>query len=98
MRVGQELGLEESELQNLEVAALLHDIGKVGVPDSILKKPARLDADEYALMKKHPEYGWAVLRMLPGFEPAALDILHPHCKFDTTGYPAAFQRLSIPLP
>ena len=65
MRVGQELGLDESELQNLEVVALLHDIGKVGVPDSILKKPAKLDDEEYALMKKHPEYGWAVLRMLP---------------------------------
>src|ERR1700716_447840 len=78
MRVGQELGLEESELQNLEVAALLHDIGKVGIPDAILRKPERLDPEEYALMKKHPEYGWAVLRMLPGFERAALDILHHH--------------------
>src|SRR5580700_403381 len=66
MRVGQELGLDEAELQNLEVAALLHDIGKVGIPDSILKKPGKLDDEEYALMKKHPEYGWAVLRMLPG--------------------------------
>src|SRR6266849_4338747 len=74
MRVGQELGLEEAELQNLEVAALLHDIGKVGIPDEILRKPGRLDPDEYALMKKHPEYGWAVLRMLPGFERPALDI------------------------
>src|SRR2546430_16795795 len=65
MRVGQELGLEEADLQNLEVAALLHDIGKVGIPDSILRKPEPLDAEEYALMKKHCEYGWAVLRMLP---------------------------------
>jgi len=97
MRVGQELGLEESELQNLEVAALLHDIGKVGVPDAILKKPARLDADEYALMKKHPEYGWAVLRMLPGFERAALDILHHHENFDGTGYPAGLRELEIPV-
>src|SRR5580704_2604568 len=56
MRVGQELGLDEGELQNLEVAALLHDIGKVGVPDSILKKPGKLDDEEYAMMKKHPEY------------------------------------------
>ncbi len=47
MRVGQELGLEEAELQNLEVAALLHDIGKVGIPDSILKKPGKLDDEEY---------------------------------------------------
>ncbi|PYT48893.1 MAG: phosphohydrolase [Acidobacteria bacterium] len=97
MRVGQELGLEEPELQNLEVAALLHDIGKVGIPDSILKKPGRLDEDEYALMKKHPEYGWAVLRMLPGFERAALHILHHHENFDGKGYPAGLKEQEIPL-
>lgn len=65
MRVGSELGLDQSALQNLEIAALLHDIGKVGVPDAVLRKPGRLDPDEYALMKKHLEFGWAVLRMLP---------------------------------
>jgi HD-GYP domain-containing protein (c-di-GMP phosphodiesterase class II) len=97
MRVGQELGLEEAELQNLEVAALLHDIGKMGIPDSILRKPGRLDADEYTLMKKHPEYGWAVLRMLPGFERAALDILHHHENFDGKGYPAGLQGSEIPI-
>jgi HD-GYP domain-containing protein (c-di-GMP phosphodiesterase class II) len=97
MRVGQELGLEEAELQNLEVAALLHDIGKVGVPDSILRKPGRLDPEEYALMKKHSEYGWAVLRMLPGFERAALDILHHHESFDGKGYPAGLQGAEIPV-
>ncbi len=97
MRVGQELGLEEEELQNLEVVALLHDIGKVGIPDSILRKPAKLDPEEYALMKKHPEYGWAVLRMLPGFERAALDILHHHENFDGTGYPAGLKSLEIPI-
>jgi len=97
MRVGQELGLEESELQNLEVAALLHDIGKVGIPDAILRKPGRLDPDEYALMKKHSEYGWAVLRMLPGFERAALDILHHHESFDGKGYPAGLKGTEIPV-
>jgi len=97
MRVGQELGLEETELQNLEVAALLHDIGKVGIPDAILRKPGRLDPEEYALMKKHPEYGWAVLRMLPGFERAALDILHHHESFDGKGYPAGLKETEIPV-
>ena len=97
MRVGQELGLDESELQNLEVVALLHDIGKVGVPDSILKKPGKLDDEEYALMKKHPEYGWAVLRMLPGFERAALEILHHHESFDGKGYPAGLKETEIPI-
>src|SRR5712664_2217965 len=97
MRVGQELGLEEAELQNLEVAALLHDIGKVGIPDAILQKPGKLEAAEYALMKKHPEYGWAVLRMLPGFERAALDILHHHESFDGKGYPAGLKDTEIPV-
>lgn len=97
MRVGQELGLEEAELQNLEVAALLHDIGKVGIPDAILKKPGKLDADEYSLMKKHPEYGWAVLRMLPGFDRASLDILHHHESVDGKGYPAGLKDSEIPI-
>src|SRR5215467_11825833 len=97
MRVGQELGLEESQLQNLEVAGLLHDIGKVGIPDAILRKPSKLDEDEYALMKKHPEYGWAVLRMLPGFDRAALDVLHHHEMFDGKGYPAGLKQTEIPI-
>src|SRR5437764_15442294 len=53
LRVGQELGLDENTLRNLEVAALLHDIGKVGVPDAILRKPGKLDPEEYAVIKKH---------------------------------------------
>jgi HD-GYP domain-containing protein (c-di-GMP phosphodiesterase class II) len=97
MRVGQELGLSETELQNLEVAALLHDIGKVGIPDAILRKPGRLDAEEYALMKRHPEYGWAVLRIIPGFERAALDILHHHESYDGKGYPAGLKDEEIPV-
>jgi HD-GYP domain-containing protein (c-di-GMP phosphodiesterase class II) len=97
MRVGQELGLDESALQDLEVAALLHDIGKVGIPDSILRKPAKLTNEEYDLMKKHPDYGWAVLRMLPGFDRAALYVLHHHESFDGKGYPAGLKNSEIPV-
>ena len=97
LHVAEELGLDEHALGDLEVAALLHDIGKVGVPDSILKKPGKLDPEEYALMKKHPEYGWAVLRMLPGFERAALDILHHHESVDGKGYPAGLKGAEIPV-
>lgn len=97
MRVGQELGLDDRVLQNLEIAALLHDIGKVGIPDAILRKPGKLDPAEYALMKKHPEYGWAVLRTLPGFDRAALDILHHHESFDGTGYPAGLKQDEVPI-
>ncbi len=91
IRVAQEMGIEESGLHDIEVAALLHDIGKIGVPDSILNKPGRLDEDEYALMKKHPEYGWAVLRILPGLELASLYILHHHERVDGKGYPGGLQ-------
>jgi HD-GYP domain-containing protein (c-di-GMP phosphodiesterase class II) len=97
MLVGRELGLSDQVLKDLEIAALLHDIGKIGIPESILRKPAKLDADEYALMKKHPEYGWAVLRILPGFERAALYILHHHESYDGKGYPGGLKGPEIPI-
>src|SRR5579862_7219682 len=74
LHVAGELGLDQSSLSDLEVAALLHDIGKIGIPDAILNKPAKLTDEEYSLMKKHPEYGWAVMRNVPGMERASLMI------------------------
>jgi HD-GYP domain-containing protein (c-di-GMP phosphodiesterase class II) len=97
LHVGGELGLSQLALADLEVAALLHDIGKVGIPDAILQKPARLTETEYDLMKKHPEYGWAVLRNVPGMERASLMILHHHESFDGKGYPAGLKGEEIPI-
>ncbi len=97
LHVAGELGLDESCLSDLEVAALLHDIGKIGIPDSILRKPAKLTDEEYALMKKHPEYGWAVMRNVPGLERASLMILHHHESYDGTGYPAGLKGEEIPM-
>src|SRR6202158_1890728 len=97
MRVGQELGLEEPLLANLEIAALLHDIGKVGIPDAILRKPGKLEPDEYALMKKHPEYGWAGLLMVPGCVLVALGCRPHHDNLDGKGYPAGLRELEIPV-
>src|ERR1700733_8407831 len=97
LHVGTELGFDQSALSDLEVAALLHDIGKFGTPDAILNKPAKLTDDEYALMKKHPEYGWAVLRHVPGMERASLMILHHHESFDGKGYPAGLKDEEIPI-
>jgi len=97
LHVASELGLGGSELGDIEIAALLHDIGKVGIPDAILNKPARLSSDEYDLMKKHPEYGWAVLRQVPGMKTASLIILHHHESYDGKGYPAGLKGTEIPI-
>src|SRR5580698_10969879 len=97
LHVATELGFDDGSLSDLEVAALLHDIGKIGIPDAILNKPAKLTEDEYALMKKHPEYGWAVLRHVPGMERASLMILHHHESFEGRGYPAGLKGEEIPI-
>jgi HD-GYP domain-containing protein (c-di-GMP phosphodiesterase class II) len=97
MRIAQDLGFDHEDLPDMEVAALMHDLGKVGVPDAILNKPARLNEEEYALIKKHPEYSWAILRLLPGFERASLFTLHHHENFDGTGYPAGLAGGEIPI-
>lgn len=97
LHVGGELGLTESDQADLEVAALLHDIGKVGIPDAILNKPSKLSSEEYELMKKHPEYGWAVLRQVPGMERASLLILHHHESYNGTGYPGGLIAEEIPV-
>ena|SRR2546427_465344 len=65
VHVACELGFEQSALPDIEAAALLHDIGKIGIPDAILNKPSRLTREEYELMKRHSEYGWIVLRQIP---------------------------------
>ncbi|HLW82092.1 MAG TPA: HD-GYP domain-containing protein [Candidatus Acidoferrales bacterium] len=97
LHVAGELGLDQNSLADIEVAALLHDIGKIGIPDAILNKPSRLTAEEYDLMKKHPEYGWMVLRQMPGFERASLLILHHHESFDGKGYPGGLKDAEIPI-
>lgn len=97
IHVASELGLEDHALADIEVAALLHDIGKIGIPDAILNKPGPLTPDEYNLMKKHPDYGWAVLRQVPGFEQASLLVLHHHERYDGKGYPGGLKGEEIPM-
>jgi HD-GYP domain-containing protein (c-di-GMP phosphodiesterase class II) len=75
----------------------LHDIGKVGVPDVILNKPGRLTTEEYEVVKRHPEFGWTVIRNLPGFEQTSLYVLHHHENFDGTGYPSRLKGWETPI-
>ena len=97
LHVARDLGLPEDLFGDIETAALLHDIGKIGVPDAILNKPAKLTDSEYEVMRKHPEYGWAVLKQIPGMERASLIVLHHHEGFDGKGYPAGLQSGEIPI-
>jgi HD-GYP domain-containing protein (c-di-GMP phosphodiesterase class II) len=97
VRIGRDLGLDDDCLRDLEAAAILHDIGKIGTPDAILRKPSKLTEDEYAIIKKHPEYGWAVLRAVPGFERVSLFVLHHHEGYDGKGYPAGLHGDEIPI-
>jgi len=62
---GVHFGWDTRQLRELEISATLHDIGKIGIPDGVLHKDGKLDDDEAALMRRHPEYGWAILRQVP---------------------------------
>jgi len=97
VRVAVELGLDEEYQHNVEVACLLHDLGKVGVPDSILHKPGPLTDAERAIMDLHPEYAWAVLRLFPDLQLAGMFALHHHEKMDGTGYPGRLRGEDIPV-
>lgn len=96
VRVGERLGLRDDQLADVETACLLHDLGKVGIPDVVLHKPGPLAASEMEELKKHSEYGWAILRRIPGLEVAALYILHHHERIDGLGYPAGLRGSEIP--
>jgi len=96
-QLAQAMGLSEDEQVQIYRGALLHDIGKMGVPDSIVLKPGPLTEDEWATMRKHPQYAFDMLAPI-GYLRPALDI--PHChheKWDGTGYPRGLKGENIPL-
>jgi HD-GYP domain-containing protein (c-di-GMP phosphodiesterase class II) len=97
LRVAEKLDLPRGDFYQLEVAALLHDIGKIGIPDAILKKTGKLTEEERGLMNKHPEYSWSILRLFPDLEKASLYALHHHESYDGSGYPGGLKGEDIPL-
>jgi HD-GYP domain-containing protein (c-di-GMP phosphodiesterase class II) len=97
VRVGEKLRMSDSDLTDLETGAILHDVGKNGVAEAILSKPGKLDPDERRQIEKHSEYGWAIMRVIPGFEKTALLVLHHHERMDGAGYPAGLSADEIPL-
>ena len=95
--IGEEMQLGTEQKKNLIVSALCHDIGKIAVPDAILKKPSRLNFDEYEDMKTHPDVGAAIVRNIPDVEKFIGGIKHHHERWDGTGYPDGLRGDNIPL-
>lgn len=87
VKIGQEMKLNEADLRSLRLAALLHDIGKIGIPDAILHKPDVLNKQEWYLMRKHPQTGYDILQNIPFLKPSLDAILHHHEKYNGKGYP-----------
>lgn len=95
--VGKRLDLSHDDLDKLRLFAILHDIGKIGISDQILNKPAPLNEEETAIMKTHPEIGYRIAMASPDFAPIAELILTHHERWDGTGYPNRIVGEKIPL-
>ena len=87
VRIGQAMGLSSADLRTLEIGTLVHDVGKIGVPDAILTKPARLTDEEMLIVQQHPVVGARMVQSIPFFEKAIPIILYHHERLDGSGYP-----------
>jgi HD-GYP domain-containing protein (c-di-GMP phosphodiesterase class II) len=99
VELGQAAGLSSSTLATLELAARLHDIGKIGIPDAVLLKPGRLEPGELEVMRTHPRRGYEILSAVPDADIAAVaePVLHHHEQFAGGGYPNRLKGEAIPL-
>ena len=98
LEVGRRMGLGKAELQRLEQAAMLHDIGKLGIPTEILHAPRALTDEERTVMEQHPVIGERILQGIPYLEEVARAVRHEHERWDGTGYPDGLTGEAIPLP
>jgi len=97
LRLGREYGLSSEEMKSLEFGSLLHDIGKIGVPDSILRKPAKLTEEEWVRMREHPLHGQQILRGIEFLQGASRVVAQHHEKCDGTGYPLGLRNEEIDI-
>src|SRR5436190_21349607 len=97
LKVGQELGLEGVSLKRLELGALFHDIGKIGIPETILSKPGPLTPEEREIVEKHPELGERIIAPIDRLEEVRPIVRHCHERFDGAGYPDKKIGDEIPL-
>ena len=97
LEIAREMDMDEATQQTVATAALLHDVGKIGVPDAILRKPGHLTEEEYAAIKQHPQMGAVIVSAVPGFEDTLDAVRHHHERWDGRGYPFGLAGDDIPF-
>ncbi|HEY7786450.1 MAG TPA: HD domain-containing phosphohydrolase [Pyrinomonadaceae bacterium] len=97
MAIAQRLNLPDDECEKIRISALLHDVGKIGIDDSILKKPAALTDEEYEIMKQHPQKGFKIMSQIPGISDFLPGMYMHHEMVDGKGYPQGLKGEEIPM-
>jgi HD-GYP domain-containing protein (c-di-GMP phosphodiesterase class II) len=95
--LAQQINLPDADVEQIYMAGLLHDVGKIGVPESVLQKPGRLTPEEFEHMKKHPEIGARIMADVKQLKPILPGVLHHHERYDGKGYPHGLAGERIPL-
>ena len=95
--LGEKIGLSDEQLKALERGALLHDIGKIGISDTILHKPGKLTEDEWKIMRLHPDIGARIVERIPFLQESMSVVRYHHERWDGSGYPLGIKGSDIPI-
>lgn len=96
-QLASEIGLENKTVKRLHIAGLVHDVGKIGIPESVLSKPGRLTEEEFGIVKTHPDIGYRILKDIPQLRDILPGVLYHHERWDGRGYPRGITGDEIPL-
>ncbi len=96
-QLAEAIGLDQRTVERMHIAGLVHDVGKIGVPEAVLLKPGKLNDEEFAWIRQHPEIGYRILKDIPQLHDILPGVLHHHERWDGKGYPAGLRGEQIPL-